>query len=273
MNYENPKNETEILSADERNLREMCRSLKRVEAPQNFDFKLKARIANSKASDFQPRFAFKFRYALPVLALIFGLLAYNSGFLSSKDNQFIAGSPVAPNNPVLPQNSAVSNSSVPETKEQSNESLAALSPKQSVQGISDNVIVESSPKIEKKRELKNDNFNGSALKSVKPPVVVQPNGFEQKSIPQNLPNSDKTAPQTVKDILVTMGINAVFENGKWTVKSVRSNGVELKENDVIEALDDQPLSTETINSKTVNGKSLTVTRNGEKLIIKIRPKQ
>jgi hypothetical protein len=277
MNYENSRNESEILSADDEKLRELCRSLKKREAPKDFDFKLKARIANSKSNDFQPRFGFAFRYALPALALILGLLAYNSGFLSSsKGNQFVAESSIAPTNPALPQNTAVSNYSVPETKEQPNDILAALPPNQSVPTLSDNVTVPSKPKMsrtERKHELKNDDSTRSEDKAVKRGQVILPKGFDQKTIPQTSPNQEKPVPQAVKGMLSMMGINAVFENGKWTVKSVESNGVELKENDIIEALDDQPLSTENIDSRVVNFKTFTVMRNGEKLIIRIQSKQ
>ena len=92
MSYQEIKNEPEILSADDQKLREMCLSLKKIDAPANFDFRLKARIAGSRKSDFQPRFGWAFRYALPALALIFAFvfLAYNSGFFTSENKTVVA---------------------------------------------------------------------------------------------------------------------------------------------------------------------------------------
>lgn len=50
-------------------------------------------------------------------------------------------------------------------------------------------------------------------------------------------------------------------------KTVSANGPAgvsgVKENDVIEAVDNQTLSAETINSKTFSVKTITVMRNGE----------
>jgi hypothetical protein len=47
----------------------------------------------------------------------------------------------------------------------------------------------------------------------------------------------------------------------------------VKVNDVIEAIDEQPLSSETINGNRFSGKTMTVTRGGAKLQIKLGRKQ
>jgi len=277
---EKPTNETEILSADERKLREMCCALKKIDAPRDFDFKLRARIADSKQSDFKPRFGFAFRYALPALALmlVFGLLAYNGGFWASTDNQIVAETRNETSNPDLPQNTSVSNFSQPEqtpvvnsTVLTANQNLPKV-PETEVAGIKP-----KSPKIEKKRDAKNDDFKGSELKSFKRTIEILPNGFDRKNAPQITQNAEKENPLPVKDVLSMNGINADFENGKWTVKSVTANSVGessgVRENDVIEAIDNQTLSAETVFNKTVRGKTLTVTRGGEKSTIKLRNKQ
>ncbi len=285
MSYEKPKNENETLSDDERRLREICLSLKKVDAPKDFDFKLRARIADSKASDFQPRFGFAFRYAMPALALIMflGLLAYNSGFWSSPNNQIIAGGNSETVSPTLPQNSVVSSFAPSETKETSNENSAALPSNQNLPKVPERIVAEKRPqnsRIEKKRESKNDNFKGSDTSTFKIAPVIQP--IEPENVPQNSQNNEsqnieKINLTSVKEILSTNGINADFENGKWTVKSVRANSLGessgVKENDIIEAIDDQPLSAETVFNKTAGGKTITVTRKGEKSPFKLRIKQ
>ena len=99
----------------------------------------------------------------------------------------------------------------------------------------------------------------------------------QKTLPQNPQNVENPNSISVKDVLSINGINADFENGKWTVKSVTANSIGessgVKENDIIEAIDNQPLSGETINGKTFSGKTITVVRNGGKSQIKLRNKQ
>ena len=279
MNYENSKNETEILSTDDERLREMCRTLKKVEAPKDFDFKLKARIANANPTDFQPRFGFAFRYALPALLLIFvfALLAYNGGFLSSNDKPFVVDSSTTPPNPALPQNSMVSSLSTPEPNPNANAAVLPANPNSS-KVLETEVDVSKSQRtqIERNRKSKNDDSGRSEDKSWKKAPDIRPKGFEQNIVPQELQPDEKTNPISVKDVLLINGINADFENGKWKVKSVTTNGVGeasgVKANDVIESIDDQPLAAETSFNKVVKGKTVTVTRNGEKLQIKLRVK-
>jgi hypothetical protein len=284
MSYEKPTNETEILSADEEKLREMCLSLKRVDAPGDFDFKLKARIANSKAGDFAPRSGFALRYAMPALALILvlGILAYTGGFWSSADNQIavekpaVESAPVAAQNPT-PQTPAVSNFAPAEKKEELAENSPALPSNQSSPKAPEPEVAGRRPRDPKKEQPKNkkDSGGGSVDIGVKPPVLRQPN-FNANSFDPVSRNIEKAVPMPVKEVLSQMGINSSFENGKWTVKSVTTNslaeGSDVKAGDIIEAINNQPLAAGPIDGN-VSGKTFTVTRNGEKLVLKIRNKQ
>ncbi|HSK72914.1 MAG TPA: hypothetical protein VK892_14530, partial [Pyrinomonadaceae bacterium] len=66
----------------------MIEDLPQVEAPGDFDFRLKARMANAKPSDFQPRWWTSLRYVVPVFAaaLILTLvLASQNFFISSPE--------------------------------------------------------------------------------------------------------------------------------------------------------------------------------------------
>ena len=281
MNYDKSPNETETLSADERKLREMCLTLNKVDAPKDFDFKLKARIAGAKHSDFEPRFGFAWRYALPVLALIvvLGLLAYNVAFSTSSNSPLIADNPVAaPPNPALSQNSTISSVAPPE--QNPNQNPADSPANQNLPKTPQAVVAVNKPKnleVVKTREIKNDNFRGSAVKSAKRAPILLPNGFDQNSVmPKNL-DIQPSSPIQVKDVLSINGINADLENGKWKVRSVTANSVGessgVKENDVIEAIDEQPLSAETVFVRTVKGQTITITRNGEKSQLKLRVKQ
>jgi hypothetical protein len=282
MSNEEQKTGPEILSADEQKVREMCLALKKIDAPKDFDFKLKARIANSNPRAFRPRFGFAFRYALPALALIavFGVLAYSGIFSAAKDGQISAKTEVTPQAPASPQNIVASAPVASETKEKPNEDLAVLPANQAVPKAPESGITDKMPEslkfLEKKHQPKDD-FRGSDLNSLKKAPLLQPKFEAPKNIPQNPQNNEKVNPMPVKDVLSINGIDASFENGKWTVKAVTANGIAessgIKENDVIEAIDNQPLSAETVFNKTANGKSLTVTRNGSKLEIKLRNKQ
>ena len=51
---ENNLSEREILSADEQKICDLIGRLDQVDCPKDFDFRLKARIANADRKDFQP---------------------------------------------------------------------------------------------------------------------------------------------------------------------------------------------------------------------------
>lgn len=281
MNNENSNNETEILSADERRIGEMCRTLKRAEAPKDFDFKLKARIANAKASDFQPRRRFipAMTYALPALALILvlGLVAYNGGFLSSGNSvSTIAGSPLAPQSVTPPENSAVSSFA---PSDQTANVNAAVLPfiQESTKPAEVAIRQTKKPETGLMRRTKENETGGSIDKSAKKVQVIEPNFGLLPIVPQNSQDNEAANPIPVREVLLQNGINVDFENGKWTVRSVTPNSLGdssgVKQNDVIEEIDSQPLSAATVFDKIVNGKTITVTRNGQKSVIKLRNRQ
>lgn len=282
MKTEESKNETEILNAEDEKLRAMCRSLKRVEAPKDFDFKLKARLANTRADEFQPRFGFAFRYALPGLALllVFGLFAFNSGFWASENNSVIAEGAVAQPNSLLPQNAATPSDSPSERAETAIVSSDALTPeitkspeRTNPQQAAGNI--QPNPKNDLLSHKK-DSGSGSKVFSSTVDKGRQPN-INNSVITSQTPNSaEKLNPLSVNNVLSIMGINAELENGKWTVKSVAKNSFaenfDIRANDIIEAIDEQSLSAETSFSKTVSGETITVVRGGEKVVIKLKNK-
>jgi hypothetical protein len=66
---------------------QMIDGLGRVDAPKDFDFRLKAQIAKANANDFKPRFLPALRYVLPLSAivLVFALVVFNAVFLNDKN--------------------------------------------------------------------------------------------------------------------------------------------------------------------------------------------
>ncbi|MEO7673391.1 MAG: hypothetical protein ABIU09_04855 [Pyrinomonadaceae bacterium] len=86
MSYENKNKlagETEILSSDEQNVSRLLSNLKRVDAPKDFDFHLKARIANASPADYQTVRLFpvlKYAFPLALFLLIGGAFILNSSF-------------------------------------------------------------------------------------------------------------------------------------------------------------------------------------------------
>lgn len=281
MNYDKSPNETEYLSADEQKLREMCRSLKKTDAPPDFDFKLKARIASAKPSDFKPKFGFALRYGIPALAviLVLGLLAMSGTFFSSGNNSMVADSAVTPQNPATPQTEAVSNfvppvAPQPEGAAAVSNTNVAKTPEKSQSQIAG----VQNAKRDLRKVKKDSDGGGSTVFSLTKdtPRQLDLNSNSNVSVPKPQ-NTDQANQMPVKEVLSRIGVNADLANGKWKVKSVSANSLgessNIKENDVIESIDNQPLSTETIKGNSSGIKTLTITRKGEKLQIPLRGKQ
>ncbi|MDQ6787245.1 MAG: hypothetical protein M3033_10595, partial [Acidobacteriota bacterium] len=91
MNYKNStekKNDGEILSAEDEKIRSLIGSLKRVDAPKDFDFRVKARIASAKPNNYRPQFLPVLRYILPLglILLISAAVVFNSVYFGNEQN-------------------------------------------------------------------------------------------------------------------------------------------------------------------------------------------
>ncbi len=105
MNYrnltENKIKDSEILSAEDEKIRSLLGNLKRVGAPKDFDFRLKARFANAKSKkDYRTQFLPALRYVLPLslVLLICAAVVFNSVYFADTQNV----SPIAENHSQTP---------------------------------------------------------------------------------------------------------------------------------------------------------------------------
>jgi hypothetical protein len=262
--------ENEILSADEAKVRKLLGNLQRVDAPKDFDFRLKARIANSEAKDFQPRLFPVLRYAAPLGLAIIILAVIVVNNLYSVDNGSIQ---VAENNVQnqirsvnMPDNSAPKETLIAETTPQSivAENLTTNPPvstnKKETKTFSKNFELAANSGKPKNDKPQADNNGGSRDSALSNTNVLMPKGFGGNNSVQ------------VKEVLEIIGIKANFAGNQWKVESVGENTVAgnsgVKANDVIEAIDGKTLTGETIPAKSYGGK-LTVLRGGERLEIKL----
>ena len=282
MSFKELQKEDEILSREDAQVREMLTGLKRVEAPKDFDFRLKARIAAAKPADFAaPRLFPIFRYAAPLgLAIIvLGVLVFNG--LYSFDNQTV---------PTIAENFAPKQ----EKKEDSQVSSLPAEQIRPIENTVQNTIVEDSAergvqtlpkdstlaanlqKPKTKNRVAENNGGGSKVDAVSNSRVILPKGLTPNT---NIEKPQETLNQTsfsVKDVLSPLGIEAVYEENKWKVQSVKQNSLAersgVKVNDVIEAIDENSISGETVFKKAGGGKNLNIVREGKKLPIKLQNK-
>jgi membrane-associated protease RseP (regulator of RpoE activity) len=270
---------------------------KPVDAPKDFDFRVKARIADAKPDDFrQPLFPIlRYVMGLSIVGLILAFVVFNGVY--SFDNKTVPA--IAENNfqpPVQREN--------PPTLDSPSEQLAVTSVPQSFENENKKSIVEiterktEQPESKKQpRTSKNEtlfvafndkrnlqernrkdvdkNFVGSRVLSVKPAQIMTPEGFSNSpQTNQNPSNFNNVSLITAEQILSQLGIEITLEKGNRKVRKITQNSVAERSNvkvgDVIEAIDGEKLTSEPIRAKIIEGKKLTVVRGTEKVDISLR---
>ena len=287
-------------SAEQTRVWQMIDGLKRVDAPNDFDFRVKARIANKKPADFQPRFLPVLRYVLPLglVVLILGAVIFNTAYFSDGSSSPAIAENIqqAPSAVEIPSTNSVSPEQFPAiiNSQQSftDEKVFVGSSNQNIQTLRN----EREAKLRNEREAK-----FVAVKSVQKPaakprresvkVDLEGGGYHDKTstevrviTPENispnnpsaiLPNEANAKPLTDEQMLDFIGIKMTSENGRKKVQSVASGSAAersgVKVGDVIEAIDGKQIGGEPM--KTFEGKKLTVVRGAAKVQINLQNKQ
>ncbi len=277
---------------EQAHIRQIIGSFKQVEAPKNFNFRVQARIAEAKSSKYkQSSFLPAFRYALPIalFAVILAFIAVGSFNLFEHRN----AAQIAENEPQIKQNATVN-----EDKPKSDIAENEQTPENTFDLAAENETAKAVPErtgqiaktgiekvIAKNPQEKNlqrkqvptvseDDFIGSRDSAVKgnSTVILPPNMTGDQT---NKNPNDKTKIFTVQEVLSQIGIETAHETR--IVKTVRENSLAersgVKTGDIIEAIDGQILTEKTFGNKTVEGKTLTILRDGKKSEINLVSRQ
>ena len=281
MSYEQEKNtasETELLSSDEQNVSRMLSTLKRVDVPKDFDFHLKARLANASQEDYRPVRLFPIlKYAMPLALFLF----VGAAFVLT--NSYTGWN--VPSVSELPSTSGpsvvvISNSgpqagvnSVP-TRVPDSE-LVAESPMTSTKDFEARSTKDSKlPKSSSppSRYIRDGGSYDSTQKNS--PDPIGPPGFGNSNSAKNPSGPGVSGPLETRQVLRNLGIDSSFGENGWTVKSLVKNGVAersgLRVGDLMEAVDDKPIATLYDGSFSV--KSISVRRDDKVVKIEIQNK-
>jgi hypothetical protein len=255
--------------SDEQKISQVLSTLKRVEAPKNFDFHLKARIANARPADYQKTSLFPIlKYAMPLglfLAVGAGMFLYSS--YSTGLNTEMVGeptgtsilnpAPVATTEPTVAQ----PNSFPPNDPS----IVASASPEASgPQRNPDESRVASNPKMPSLGGSRD--FRDFALP---PPIGVPPNNSADKTVgvappPRTPKGMSSLNPMGLSDALRMIDAEAEFENNTWVVKSVKANGIAdqmgLKAGDKLKAIDGKPIGEKTEFQRSFSAGTIQVQR-------------
>ena len=259
-----------------------------IDAPKNFNFTVKARIANHRPTDFQPVFLPVLRYVLPfsAIVLVLGLLAFNTSFFFGGDSatqtaQVVPPTPVVAENPSdnfsLPAQSVAGNNSAQSFTderffvESANQSVKPSGIERRIRYVP--VNSKRKPAVAPRRVDPKDDSNGGGSRVIASTTtrVLTPPEFNPSKTPVMTSSDNRPQPIADGNIWSFIGIEIVLEKGSRTVKAVKPNSlaarVGVKVGDVIGAVNGVKLSSEPLNKEKFEIKSLTVLRGTERVEI------
>jgi PDZ domain len=279
-------NEQENLSRNDEKVRQILGSLEKVDAPSNFDFQLKSKIANTKSTRKRLEFWRYFAIGVPSLACLalVAFFAFNRNITPPQNNvaevkepQKIESLPINEVKPPEVPSIEVAVQTTPETTNFKKESKI-IEPKI----VEDKVIAKTdkpqnieleNKKILPKKPVVKDSFSGnitSASTDIPKPIV--PKGLNGNS--PNLKINETDTVFEIESLLNDLGIETTAESGKLKVKSVRKNSSAersgIKNNDLIEAVDNQKIAPKETRKKSFDAKSINVIRDGKTLELKLQ---
>ncbi|MEO8074386.1 MAG: PDZ domain-containing protein [Acidobacteriota bacterium] len=278
--------EDEILSVGDVKIQQMIKNLPRIDAPKDFDFRLKARIANARPTEFQPRFLPVLRYILPlsVVVLIFTFVVINGVFFgrnnqtaeavqqipveskTAQTNDLQTAPPEVAKIPAKPApQSDLADSNFPKVEEKEKEKI----PVEKTNLVAVKSQKKTQPELPKEKVI--DNGGGSHDSAASYLRVITPNGIHVNDVVETSPNNEHKNDILTKQILLPLGIEIVSENGKRRVQSVKKGSIAersgVKIGDLVEMIDGEKVSGDAVHNKTLQGKQITVLRGTEKVEI------
>lgn len=272
---ENGMNGLEAQDTDE--VSNLLGALPRVEAPANFEFGVKARIA---AGDVTPQASLvpflKIAAPLSFVVLLAAFVIFY-GIVPTNDNAptVAAGDPVQPDVAVSApverqeQSPQVSGLQVPEAVD--------VPPGTPPVGSGEPRRAEPVRRTSRAESaaLPQGGRDGSVDLAIKPANVILPPGFQsvaQRGVNAN--NADAGREIPIREVLEMLGVKAEFAGGGWTVRSTADNSIAtrsgVRSNDVIEAFNDRDLTEGTTLKAGFAGKSLRVRRDGKQVKLDLK---
>ncbi len=280
-------------------LSQMFQTLPKVEAPKDFEFGFRSKLANAELRKPLSPIWQTLRYLLPAAAvLILGFVIVNSNLFSTENNQQVAG-----NNEVIEKSDVTAEEKVSQTqtlvKEESNTATALentdeepsedLAKSETNRILKNNLPVVAGNTQKQKNSKKADNQK-IFIKDFQPElnmsgILVRDNAVTQSEQINPLGiNPDKKIydPQvniekktfTADEILLSLGIKTTNENDNLRVNSVVKNSVGetsgVINDDLITAIDDQKVSDKQSTKGFVQGKTLKIQRGENQMIIAIK---
>ncbi|HEX8288370.1 MAG TPA: PDZ domain-containing protein [Pyrinomonadaceae bacterium] len=286
----------EILNAEDEKLRQMLGGLKKVKAPSNFDFQLKARIANAERNHSPRPFLLpSLRFVLPlsVVVLLAAFIVFNLSLSSGNQTTDVAVNtpqiqnetriavPETISTPVIstPVIQETTKANLPANKievKNSAPEIAVLNNKTAANKANIVIVKNSSAVRNNKFENTNNDFGGTRQGASRASEVITPENsntnFNVKKPVEVIQNKI-----SLQEILSQIGIEGDFAANGWKILSVKENSsamrAGLKAGDLIEAIDDKKLSSDTDFTQNFSVKVFRILREGKQQVIDLTAKK
>ena len=279
MDRREVEQEIESLDAESRKVAELLSGLTRVEAPSNFEFGVRARIAEGAPSGRSILFpALKLAAPLSLVLLVAVIVVFyptspNVDTVKVDDPSSITAPSEAPSTAVR---SEVSNNS-----ERVSGPHAPESPGEPVANppvpheIKPTVARHDSNTGRRPRTGGVDNPSGGASRvdALKPANTINPPEFRATNRSTQNSNSGSQTDIPVREVLGIIGVSADPGDDGWKVTSTVDGSIARKSGiqsgDVIEAIDGRDVTSSTTFKGAFGGKTIRVRRDGKSLDVKL----
>ncbi len=270
MNKELLKNDAGEIGPDENRVSRLLSAMKRVDAPKDFDFRVRARIATGRPAT-RPAFGLPaaIRYAIPLVLLV--LIGVYFGFNAFYADKYV-DVPVVAEAPIF---STVieppSNDGIVTPSNVGGEHAAVKRP----ENLTIGPVVPPARKAPSTVLPTNRTGGGSFDEAGREERKIYRGGFDPTSgSSANAKSIDHNVPIPAKDVLNLFGMNGTFGESGWKVESVTPDSLAgrsgVKSGDVIEAINDQALTEKTSFKGKFNGRTLRVRRDGASVQIVLK---
>ena len=275
------------LPPDEAKIAEMLSGLRRVDAPGDFEFHVKSRIAKGRPAEISgSRWLPQIKILAPVALVLVAAAFFGSSYLRYPAGGNESGAAMAPKDsrpalaseprPAPPAVIAETNGDPRTTG--SDVVVTKANPKQRQPDGSSIIVVERGtqqrPALGGSRD---ETGGGSKVVTVRgPSKIINPSGIDLDPVRPNANVAEvaNAARNSVSDVLTFLGIDAEKTAAGWRVRSVKADNTAqrsgIKAGDLIEAIEDHELGSSPVIPNNVTFKSLKIVREGKSLVIALQ---
>lgn len=262
----------------------LLESLPRVEAPGDFDLRVRARIAAGRPKR-TPWFPAAVRVAVPLglVLSVGGYVGYRAVYQPVSTNSDVGLSKTSDTGLVPPATIevAVSNNSLPDTSGDggNGKPTVKLPPNddKTLTSAKTNMDPKSDTSGNERRPVGNPR-GGSFDAAVKESKTIYPRGINPNSrISVRSKDLDRLGVISAKDVITQFGVEVIYAGSELKVISVKENSpaqhAGLKSGDIVEAINDQPIRENTMFRGRFSGKSIRLKRDGATVTIDLSKKR